>query len=90
MSLEKIVAISNKYGANPEFVLAGGGNTSYKDSKYLYIKGSGTGRGGWRGGGRPHATEENKTKRTETFTKRITQEEKVLLEAYLEELRKQK
>ena len=36
MSLEKIVAISNKYGANPEFVLAGGGNTSYKDSKYLY------------------------------------------------------
>ena len=42
MSLEKIVAISNKYGANPEFVLAGGGNTSYKDSKYLYIKGSGT------------------------------------------------
>ena len=37
MSLEKIVAISNKYGANPEFVLAGVGNTSYKDSKYLYI-----------------------------------------------------
>ena len=37
MSLEKIVAISNKYGANPEFVLAGGGNTSYKDSKYLYV-----------------------------------------------------
>ncbi len=42
MSLTKITEISNKYGANPEFVLAGGGNTSYKDAKFLYIKGSGT------------------------------------------------
>ncbi len=42
MSLTKIAEISNKYGANPEFVLAGGGNTSYKDAKFLYIKGSGT------------------------------------------------
>ncbi len=42
MSLSKITEISNKYGANPEFVLAGGGNTSYKDAKFLYIKGSGT------------------------------------------------
>ena len=42
MSLTKITEISNKYGANPEFVLAGGGNTSYKDAKFLYVKGSGT------------------------------------------------
>ncbi|NLK39943.1 MAG: SDR family NAD(P)-dependent oxidoreductase [Clostridiales bacterium] len=42
MSLETIVKISNKYGANPDYVLAGGGNTSYKDDQYLYIKGSGT------------------------------------------------
>lgn len=42
MSLSTIVSISHKYGSNPDFVLAGGGNTSYKDSKYLYIKGSGT------------------------------------------------
>lgn len=42
MSLTKIKEISNKYGSNPDFVLAGGGNTSYKDAKFLYIKGSGT------------------------------------------------
>ena len=38
MSLTKITEISNKYGANPEFVLAGGGNTSYKDAKFLSPK----------------------------------------------------
>ena len=42
MSIGKIVELSHKYGANPDFVLAGGGNTSYKDDKFLYIKGSGT------------------------------------------------
>lgn len=42
MSLEIITKISNKYGADSNFVLAGGGNTSYKNSDELYIKGSGT------------------------------------------------
>jgi len=42
MSLQKLVEISNYYGANPDFVLAGGGNTSYKTDDFLYIKGSGT------------------------------------------------
>ena len=42
MSIEKIVDLSHKYGANPDFVLAGGGNTSYKNDEFLYIKGSGT------------------------------------------------
>lgn len=42
MSIGKIVELSHKYGANPDFVLAGGGNTSYKDDDFLYIKGSGT------------------------------------------------
>lgn len=42
MSLNDLIRISNKYGKDPDFVLAGGGNTSYKDSEYLYIKGSGT------------------------------------------------
>jgi len=42
MSICKIVELSHKYGANPDFVLAGGGNTSYKDDEFLYIKGSGT------------------------------------------------
>ena len=34
--------MSNKYGADADYVLAGGGNTSYKDSETLYVKGSGT------------------------------------------------
>ena len=45
MPCAKLIALasmSNKYGSNPEFVLAGGGNTSFKDEKTLYVKGSGT------------------------------------------------
>ena len=42
MSLETLVHFSNAYGADPAFVLAGGGNTSYKTADTLYIKGSGT------------------------------------------------
>ncbi len=42
MSLSTIVKLSNLYGANPDFVLAGGGNTSYKTKSHLYVKGSGT------------------------------------------------
>ncbi len=41
MGIETIVNISHKYGSDEEFVLAGGGNTSYKDEENLYIKGSG-------------------------------------------------
>ena len=40
MSLQKLAEMSNRYGSNPEYVLAGGGNTSYKDENYLYVKGS--------------------------------------------------
>ncbi|MCL1858489.1 MAG: SDR family NAD(P)-dependent oxidoreductase [Oscillospiraceae bacterium] len=42
MSLKNLVEMSHKYGSNPEFVLAGGGNTSYKTDELIYIKGSGT------------------------------------------------
>ena len=42
MGLDIIREISHKYGSNPNYVLAGGGNTSYKDEHFLYIKGSGT------------------------------------------------
>ncbi|MGN1346406.1 MAG: SDR family NAD(P)-dependent oxidoreductase [Eubacteriales bacterium] len=42
MGIETLVEFSNRYGKNPAFVLAGGGNTSYKDKENLYIKGSGT------------------------------------------------
>lgn len=40
-SLSVITEISRYYGSDPRFVLAGGGNTSFKDAKYLYIKPSG-------------------------------------------------
>jgi len=33
--------MSNRYGSNEEYVLAGGGNTSYKEDRKLYVKGSG-------------------------------------------------
>jgi rhamnose utilization protein RhaD (predicted bifunctional aldolase and dehydrogenase)/NAD(P)-dependent dehydrogenase (short-subunit alcohol dehydrogenase family) len=39
--LDQLVEISRFYGANKEFVLAGGGNTSYKDSKKIWVKASG-------------------------------------------------
>ena len=42
MELFDIVRISNEYGKNPELVLGGGGNTSKKDGRVLYIKSSGT------------------------------------------------
>ena len=41
MSLELIAKLSNIYGSDPDYVLAGGGNTSFKDEKYLYVKPSG-------------------------------------------------
>lgn len=41
MSLQNLVTISNRYGKNPDFVLAGGGNTSFKDDRYLFVKPSG-------------------------------------------------
>ena len=40
--LTTLCSFSHKYGSDPEFVLAGGGNTSCKDEHHLYIKGSGT------------------------------------------------
>lgn len=39
--LESLVKISRHYGRNPSFVIAGGGNTSYKEGDTLYIKASG-------------------------------------------------
>lgn len=41
MELDALIAMSHRYGADAEFVLAGGGNTSYKTEDTLYIKGSG-------------------------------------------------
>ena len=41
-SLDQLIRMSQKYGANPEYVLAGGGNTSQKDADTLFVKASGT------------------------------------------------
>ena len=39
--LDELIAVSRKYGADSRFVIAGGGNTSYKDDTRLYVKASG-------------------------------------------------
>lgn len=41
MGIKEIITLSREYGSNPGFVIAGGGNTSYKDEALLYIKASG-------------------------------------------------
>jgi rhamnose utilization protein RhaD (predicted bifunctional aldolase and dehydrogenase) len=40
-ALGPLAAISRHYGADPDWVLAGGGNTSYKTADRLYVKASG-------------------------------------------------
>ena len=40
--LKQLVEMSNRYGADERYVLVGGGNTSFKDSDIMYVKGSGT------------------------------------------------
>jgi len=42
MPINSLVNISRHYGANPDFVLAGGGNTSLKENGLMYVKASGT------------------------------------------------
>jgi rhamnose utilization protein RhaD (predicted bifunctional aldolase and dehydrogenase)/NAD(P)-dependent dehydrogenase (short-subunit alcohol dehydrogenase family) len=39
--LDQLIEISRFYGTSKEFVLAGGGNTSYKNDKKIWIKASG-------------------------------------------------
>ena len=41
MSINELVEISRFYGSNPEYTLAGGGNTSWKDDNTLFVKASG-------------------------------------------------
>jgi rhamnose utilization protein RhaD (predicted bifunctional aldolase and dehydrogenase)/NAD(P)-dependent dehydrogenase (short-subunit alcohol dehydrogenase family) len=41
-SLAELLEISHFFGNNNEFVIGGGGNTSWKDEKNLFIKASGT------------------------------------------------
>lgn len=39
--LKELIEVSQYYGQKKEYVIAGGGNTSYKDKKHLWIKASG-------------------------------------------------
>ncbi|MBA7530019.1 3-phenylpropionate-dihydrodiol/cinnamic acid-dihydrodiol dehydrogenase [subsurface metagenome] len=41
MNLQELINISRYFGANPDFILEGGGNTSVKSDRHLYIKASG-------------------------------------------------
>jgi len=40
--ISELLTISDFYGRNKEYVIAGGGNTSFKDSETIWIKASGT------------------------------------------------
>ncbi|MDR2047944.1 MAG: class II aldolase/adducin family protein [Treponema sp.] len=51
MSLEQLAVLSRFYGADPDYVIAGGGNTSFKDEKTLWIKSSGVSLATIEGGG---------------------------------------
>ena len=39
--IEELIAVSRKYGSDDRFVIAGGGNTSYKNNENLWVKASG-------------------------------------------------
>jgi len=41
MGINELITLSRRYGADPEFVLGGGGNTSWKDDSTLHVKASG-------------------------------------------------
>ncbi|MHC4873775.1 MAG: SDR family NAD(P)-dependent oxidoreductase [Planctomycetota bacterium] len=40
--IKDLITISQYFGNNPGFVLAGGGNTSFKDKKHIWVKASGS------------------------------------------------
>jgi NAD(P)-dependent dehydrogenase (short-subunit alcohol dehydrogenase family)/rhamnose utilization protein RhaD (predicted bifunctional aldolase and dehydrogenase) len=41
-ALQELIEVSKYYGKSKEFVIGGGGNTSCKNEKFLYVKASGT------------------------------------------------
>ena len=40
--IKDLIEISRYYGCNKEYVIAGGGNTSFKNDQYIWVKASGT------------------------------------------------
>jgi rhamnose utilization protein RhaD (predicted bifunctional aldolase and dehydrogenase) len=41
-NLERLVRISRRYGQDPDYVIAGGGNTSFKNQDKIWVKASGS------------------------------------------------
>ena len=41
-NLEKLINMSQKFGQNPDYIIAGGGNSSFKDDEKMWVKASGT------------------------------------------------
>ena len=39
--IEELIEVSRYYGSRKDFIIAGGGNTSYKDEERIYVKASG-------------------------------------------------
>src|SRR4030042_5334988 len=40
--IKALIEVSRYFGCNNEYVIAGGGNTSYKNDQYIWVKASGT------------------------------------------------
>ncbi len=40
-NMKELISLSHKYGADPDYILAGGGNTSWKSEDIMVVKGSG-------------------------------------------------
>ena len=40
-NITTLIEVSRQYGKDKSFVIAGGGNTSYKDATHIWIKASG-------------------------------------------------
>jgi rhamnose utilization protein RhaD (predicted bifunctional aldolase and dehydrogenase) len=41
VNMKELISLSHKYGADPDYVLAGGGNTSWKSDEIMTVKASG-------------------------------------------------
>ncbi|WP_430817188.1 class II aldolase/adducin family protein [Carboxylicivirga sp. RSCT41] len=44
-NLNQLIEISRQFGTNPDYIIAGGGNSSYKDDERMWVKASGTSMG---------------------------------------------
>lgn len=49
--MDELISLSRRYGSDPDWLLAGGGNTSWKEGDILHVKASGGSLGGIEAGG---------------------------------------